>query len=99
MADAKGLVAIFSDENGNVIASATDFGTARPGGFKLIEAQRHRVNIGLAYKVVDAYASPMLHRAMGEYEREQIVRNLVHQHKCKVQIVPVGYTDEETSTL
>lgn len=95
----KGLVAIFTDEEGNYIAAATDFHKVRPGGFKMIEAQRSRVQQSLAWKVADAYASPQLTRAIPDYDRKQIMDRLVREHKCKVKIIPVGYTDEESSIL
>lgn len=95
----KGVIAIFTDEEGRVIATSADFNADRPGGFKMIEAQRSRATRGLAWKVVEAYASPNLTRAISEYEREQIVRTLQNQHKCKVTISPVGYSDDEASVL
>lgn len=99
MAEPKGLVAVFTDEAGHVIATATDFDTSRPGGFKQIEAQRSRIGRSLAWKVIDAYSSPNLTRAIDEYQREQIIRNLTTAHKCNVKIIPVGYSDEEASIL
>lgn len=99
VSDPKGLIAVFTDETGHVIASATDFKPGRPGGFKMIEAQRGRVNQSLAYKVVEAYASPALTRAIDQYQREQILRKLQVEHKCSVKLIPVGYTDDEASIL
>lgn len=95
----KGVIAIFSDEKGRVIATAADFAPDRPGGFKMIEAQRMRATRRLAWKVIDAYASPALTRAMSEYEREQIVRQLQTKHECKVTVEPIGYTEEEAAIL
>jgi hypothetical protein len=95
----KGLVAIFIDDAGRTIATATDFAPDRPGGFKMIEAQRHRVTDRLDLAVIEAYASPALTRGISQYQRTQIVRELISTHKCKVTIVPVGYTDEEASIL
>lgn len=95
----KGVLAVFTDDEGRVIANAADFHPDRPGGFKMIEAQRLRVQRAIAWKVVEAYASPRLTRAISEYEREQIVRTLQTQHKCKVTLIPIGYSDEEASVL
>jgi hypothetical protein len=95
----KGVIAIFTDDEGRVIATAADFNPDRPGGFKMIEAQRTRATRQLAWKVVDAYASPGLTRAISEYEREQIVRTLQTQHKCKVTVSAIGYSDDEAALL
>ena len=96
----KGLVAVFTDERGNHIASATDFSPNRLGGFKMIEAQRHRVRESLAYAVMKAYASDMLLRAMkSSYQNTEILNTLVREFKCSIAIVPVGYSDEEASVL
>lgn len=99
MSEPKGLVAVFTDEDGRHIASVTDFHKDRPGGFKMIEAQRHRVRDALAWKVIEAYASPNLTRAIADYDRKQILDRLVRDHKCTVKIIPVGYTDDEASIL
>lgn len=93
----KGLVAVFTDEAGNVIATATDFAPDCLGGFKMIEAQRYRVKVSLAWKVIEAYASPKLTRAISEYHREQIYNDLQVRHGCKVTFVAIGYTGEEAS--
>jgi hypothetical protein len=92
-----GLVAIFVDETGREIATATDFKPDRPGGFTVIEAQRHRVREAIARKVIEEYASQRLTRAISQYNCAQIVEELILTHKCQIIIIPVGYTEEELS--
>ncbi len=60
----RGVVLVFIDEHGNAIAHAADFESQRPGGFTLDEAQRLRAKRQLALNVCNAYASPMLVRAV-----------------------------------
>lgn len=95
----KGVIAVFTDERGNVIASQADFAPDRPGGFTMIEAQRRRAEDLLASKVVYAYASPALGRAIDPYTAQQIVRKLTSNHGCKMKTIPIGYSDEEAANL
>lgn len=89
----RGVVMVFIDEQGRPICEATDFDGDSYGGFKLMEAQRMRCKAELARVVCRAYASPQLVRGIDQYRAEEILRNLVRDHGCKVRTVYVGYED------
>lgn len=59
-----GCVLVFTDEHGHIVAHAADFERSAPGGFTLLEGQRHRARRALAFAVCNAYASPMLVRGL-----------------------------------
>ncbi len=96
MSKVQGVVAIFTDENGHVIASVNDFDRSGYGGCKLVEAQRMRAERMLAYAVVNAYCSPRLVRAIEDYQAQHIVRRLITDHGCKRTIVEIGYGTEDS---
>lgn len=86
-----GVVAIFTDEKGNVIAQASCFNASRMGGHTLAEAQRARARERLNGEVIRAYASPQLARAITNWGASEILRTLIHMHDCHVTYVEVGH--------
>jgi hypothetical protein len=86
-----GVVAIFTNEHGQVIVTATDFEPDRPGGCKLREAQTWRAKDRIAMAVVAAYAAPDMARAIPYFDAKQIVDRLVRDHGCKITIIPIGH--------
>lgn len=90
----KGVVAVFIDETGHVIASASDFKTDRPGGFSVQEAQSARARSALTWAVMNAYASPRLVRGLHSYQAEETIRRLVNDHGCQVAVISVGHGEE-----
>jgi len=90
-AEARGVVLVFIDERGRAIAHAADFEPQAPGGFTLVEGQRHRAKVELAFAVCNAYASPNLVRGLERYDCERIVDRLVCRHGCRVHEVVVGH--------
>lgn len=89
----KGVIGIFTDESGNVIASVSDFDNGGAAGISRKEAQTWRVKNALAWAVVRAYASEKLTRSLTNYWTTEIVNDLVRKHGCKVSIIPVGYQE------
>lgn len=90
---AQGVVAIFIDPNGNATASVSDFHTDRFGGMKLAECQEHRARDALARKVVHTYCSELIVKVMANYDCDRLMRALITEQKCKVEIVPVGHDE------
>ena len=82
-----GIVAIYTDKGGRVIASASDFELSAPGGFTLAEGQEHRANICLCRAVIDAYCSSVIGAALDSYDCERIV----HKLGGTVTVIPVGH--------
>lgn len=71
-----GVVGIFIDPDGRVIATATDFYKGYLGGFTLREAQTMRVKKALALEVANAFCSPVFVEAMSEYDIERVMQNM-----------------------
>ena len=86
-----GCVGVYTDAEGRVIASVSDFDLSGYGGFTLYEGQKIRAQKKLAMAVVDAYCSSVVTRALYTYDCEQIVRKL----NGKMTFIPVGHADEE----
>lgn len=87
----RGCVGVYTDAEGRVIASVSDFDLSGYGGFSLYEGQKVRAQWRLAVAIVDAYCSNVITRALDTYDCEQIVRKL----KGKMTFIPVGHADEE----
>ncbi len=88
-----GVVLVFIDERGHAIAHAGDFEPQAPGGFTLLEGQRHRATRALAFAVVNAYASPDLVRGIDPYDCERIMEKLCRQFGCMVHKVAIGHRE------
>ncbi|MGE0444535.1 MAG: hypothetical protein AB7P99_04850 [Vicinamibacterales bacterium] len=86
-----GVVLVFLDERGRVVAHAADFNRDVPAGFDLDEIQRRRAKLELAFAVCNAYASPHLVRGLERYDCERIVERLCSAHGCKVHEITVGH--------
>ncbi len=87
----RGIVLVFIDERGRAVAHAADFEPQAPGGFKLIEGQRHRARRLLASAVCEAYANPNLVRGIEAYDRERIIDQLCRVHGCRVHEISIGH--------
>lgn len=85
-----GCLGIYTDEEGRIIASVSDFDRSGYGGFTLYQGQRIRAEKALAHEIVRAYCSDVVARSLDTYGCEQIVRKL----KGKMTFIPVGHTDE-----
>jgi hypothetical protein len=90
-AEPPGCVGIYTDDEGRVIASVSDFDRSGYGGFSLYQGQKVRAERKLAVAIVNAYCSNVITRALDSYDCEQIVRKL----KGKMTFIPVGHADEE----
>ena len=90
----RGVVAVFTDKLGRVVASVSDFESSGYGGFTLRQAQEMRAERQLAYAVVRAYCSEMILEGFETYDCEQILRRLVHKG-ARVTLIPVGHPSDE----
>lgn len=86
-----GCVGVYTDEQGQVIASVSDFDKTGYGGFSLYAGQKIRAQRALVIAVVDAYCSKVIMDALDSYDCEQIVRKL----KGKMTFIPVGHVNEK----
>ena len=91
---ALGVVMVFTDEHGRFITEATDFDPQAFSSFTVKHSQEIRCRKLLARRVIEAYASPQLARAIGEYEGEKIINQLRDAHKCQVRTIYVGHADD-----
>lgn len=92
MTDAKGVLAIFIDPEGNVIASAADFDGTVSAGFTLAEAQEYRAKRALTREVLHAYCSDRIVPRISDHLAVQVVENLIRSG-WKRQIVAIGHPD------
>lgn len=90
----KGVVGVFTDKEGRVIASVSDFDMSGYGGFSLLEAQKLRVRKDLSREVIRKYCSWAITEAIEPYDCEQIVRRLVEKG-ARVTVIPVGHEGAE----
>jgi hypothetical protein len=91
-----GVVAILTDETGQVVASVTDFERQAPGGCSLFEGQKWRAQRMLSFAAIRAFCSPVIVKAMDEFRCDEIVNTLIHKHGFTRTIIPVGHKDVET---
>jgi hypothetical protein len=89
-----GVIALFTDETGHVVATVTDFHRGGIGGCTLRETQEYRAKTALAHEMVNRYASRQLVRAMEDWRCREIMDRLCREFGCKVQIIPIGHADE-----
>jgi hypothetical protein len=84
-----GCVGIYTDPEGRVIASVSDFERQGFGGFTLYRSQEIRCKRMLAHAVIAAYCSNVIASALDAYDSERLVEKL----KGKMTFVPVGHDD------
>lgn len=92
------MMAIVTSPDGDVIATVADFARDGYGGFKLWEAQCHRVRRNVLWAVVRAYSSPALVNCLSDYLVEQIGRELLggrrDKGKHKLMLRAIGWPDD-----
>jgi len=66
----EGIVAMFINGDGRVVATANDFNPGYPGGFSQQDAQKIRARRALAGELMRALSSPLLAAAMAGAESE-----------------------------
>lgn len=86
----KGVIAIWTDPHGSVMATKADFNRSGYGGFKLWEAQRLRARKFVQWDAVKAYCSPVVTDCLTEYLIEEIAQEMQRKGH-KVTIRALGY--------
>lgn len=89
----KGIIAIMTSPDGDVIATATDFNRSGMGGCKLWEAQMWRARDRVKWAAVRAYSSPALTDALDSYLLGQIADRML-QKGHKLTLRAVGYPED-----
>lgn len=90
MSTPQGVVAVLTDNEGRVVASASDFKQDRPGGFSVKEAQRTRARRALASAMIDAFCSPVISRVLDIYDAERMLGDMVRKHGFNVTMIDIG---------
>lgn len=88
-----GVVGIFTDKLGRVVATVSDFNRDAPGGCSLREGQTWRCQRLLALEVVRAYCSQMILEGIEAYDCERILSRLCEKGATTTYI-PIGHPDE-----
>lgn len=89
----RGIVGIFTDKLGRVVATVAEFETGGYGGCSLRESQTYRAKHMLNLEVMRGYCSEMIHEALENHDCDKIVQRLV-KGGATVTFVPVGYDGE-----
>lgn len=76
MDEKSGMVAIYVDEDGRAVASASCFDAQAFSGFSVEESQRIRLRGMCARAALKEYCSPVVWRALSEQMCERIVQSL-----------------------
>lgn len=88
----QGVLAVFTNERGDVIAHAANFDPhGGDAGFRIQEHQRRRARQELARAVAEAYCSVDYVRAMRTQDQEHVMQRLQDVHKCKVTFMNINY--------
>lgn len=91
----QGVIAIMTQPDGHVIATAADFDRSGYGGFKLWQAQQIRARDAVKGKAVRAYCSDILFNSLERYTIEKIAEDLLSRKGGhKITIRAIGYPSE-----
>lgn len=88
-----GVVGVFADKLGRVVATVSDFNRETPGGCSLRQGQTWRCQRLLALEVVRAYCSQMILEAIETYDAERILGRLCEKG-ATTTFIPIGHSDE-----
>lgn len=88
----QGVVAILTAPDGDVVV-AHHFGRSKPGGFTLLEAQKHHAREALAREVLRQHCSDAVAGAIDTYRAKLIMGCLTSQKGYRVSYHYIGYDD------
>lgn len=91
VAQVNGVVALFIDKEGRVLANVSDFNSSGYGGFTLQQAQEIRAKSSLAHEMLEKLSSPLICAAVDTYDAKKIMDNMCSRCGCRVEIVSVGH--------
>ena len=90
-----GVVAVLVAPDGVVMADVSYFGRDRPGGFSLLEAQKHYAGDALANEVVRKFCADFIFQAMRGYDCQQLLERLRSKERgFRVEYVKVGHEED-----
>lgn len=90
-----GVMAILTNDKGVVVAHAATFDGNRPGGFKLLEAQKHYARERLANEFIRKWTTEDIAEVMRGYDAEQIIENLCRRKGYRVELLPIGHDEAQ----
>jgi hypothetical protein len=67
--------------DGRIVATATDFDQSKPGGFKLIDAQRRRIRYALGKKLIENYGGSVMSRLFDSEECYDLINEIERGYK------------------
>lgn len=88
----QGVVAILTAPDGDVVV-AHHFGWGRPGGFTLLEAQKHYAREALARETIRQHCSYAMAEIIDTYRAEQIMNDLVTRKGYRISYHHIGHDD------
>ncbi len=91
-AETKGVVAVITNPDGDVVAEAADFDRAGYGGFTLQEAQAIRAKDGVRSRFAAGHLNGWLGRGMEGYFVDAFWRN-AERAGYRLSVVPIGYDE------
>ena len=94
----KGVIAIWTDPEGRVIATESDFELSGYGGFKIWEAQRMRARNSVYREAVRAYCSPAVSKVLSSYLLEGIANEMMKSGH-RITLRAIGYDDEVSEAI
>lgn len=94
MKDPQGVIQMLIGSDGRVVAHVADFNLDGYGGFTIEEAQRVRCRRALAFAVIEAFASPVLTRAISGYHADHIVDSLVKKQGYRKHEIVIGHAHD-----
>lgn len=90
-----GIVAILIAANGRAMADVSYFGLDRPGGFSLLEAQKHYARDALANEVVHKFCAEFIFQAMRGYDCQQLLDRLCAKDRgFQIEYVKIGHEED-----
>lgn len=85
----KGVVAILTHPDGDVIAHAADFNKTSPGGYEQVEAQKIRARRVLAKQFIENTCADFVAMAMPTHQAEELMNTLRRGHGFKVKCIEI----------
>lgn len=88
----QGVVAILTAPDGDTVV-AHHFGRSKPGGFTLLEAQKHYAREALARGTIREHCSYAVAEMIDTYRAEQIMGDLVNRKGYRISYHYIGHDD------
>jgi hypothetical protein len=90
-----GVVAVLTNNRGQVITTAADFDGFHPGGFTVLEAQKMRIKAAIAEATIRAYCSEdIVDSIIARGRPEDVLHHMIDRRDFIVTIIPVGHPND-----